>query len=328
MGRKPSRIAIAAALFAALGIGACGGSGSGQVVARVGDQTITMGKLDHLVAVLKSGWAATEQGGGNVSALRTRALGSLISSQWLIGEAADRGLSSSGLEVRRQIDLIEHRTFLGGVAELREVLQKSTGQTVADLELQASAELAQAKLRQLALAGVPKVSRAEVAAYYAQHKQSYFIRGRREARFQNRKTRAKIEKVKREVEAGKSLTSPDQVEAGELYAGAHVPPGRGDPYEAAIDSAKPHTLAGPFKIHNDEWLYEVVKVVAPRQQSLAQVAGAIAHKLTEERTQAALAGFVKTLTAEWTARTDCAGGYVAPGCRQYRGGATAGLVRL
>jgi hypothetical protein len=328
MARKPGRIAIVAALLAALGIGACGGSGSGQVVARIGDQTITMAKLDHLVAVLKNGWAASEQGGGSAPALRTQALGSLISSQWLIGEAADHGLSSSGLEVRRQIDVIEHRTFFGGVAELRQLLQKSTGQTVADVELQARAELARAKLRQLALAGVPKVSRAEVAAYYARHKQSYFVPGRREARFTNRKTRAEIEQVKRDVEAGKSLTSPQQVKVGESFTGASVPPGRGDPYEEAIDSAKPHVLAGPFKIHNDEWLYEVVKVVPPRQQPLARVAGAIAHKLSEERTRAALAAFVKTLTAQWTAKTDCAGGYVAPGCRQYRGGATEGPIRL
>jgi hypothetical protein len=306
--RRSSRSATLAALLAALGIGACGGSGSAQVVARVAGQPITKAKLDRLAAYM----AATSENGPHGAALRAQALGSLVSAQWLIAEAARRGLSSSHGELTGETEAIEQRSAV----------------PPADVELQARAELARAKLRALALAAIPKVTRAEVAAYYARHKRLYYLQGRREARFTNRKTRAEIEKVKKEAEAGKSLTSPQQVKVGELFTGASVPPGRGDPYEEAIDSAKPHTVAGPYKIHNDEWLYEVVKVVPAHQQTLEQVARAIARKLTSERSRAALAAFARVLTAQWTARTDCQRGYVAPGCRQYRGGAASGLVRL
>lgn len=314
MQRKSTRIAIAAALLlAAIGIAACGGSGSGQVIARVGEQTITKGQLDRYLAYLQREGGISVQSASAKRALRAQALGTLISGQWLIGEAASRGAAPSKAEVQRQMSALAGTT---------------TGQNAAEVKLQAQEELARAKLRQLALANVPKVSSAEIAAYYASHKHDYFVPGRREARFTNRKTRAQIEKLKKEVEAGKSLTAPDQVETGELYAGAHVPPGRGDPYEAAIDSAKPHTLAGPFKIYHDEWLYEVVKVVQPHQRPLAEVSGAIAHKLSEERTQAALSAFVKALGAQWTSKTDCDGGYLAPGCRQYRGAGAGQFIRL
>lgn len=308
MAHRQGKIAIVAALLAVLGIGACGGSSSGQVVARVAGQPITKAKLDRSEAAM----AASGEAVGAGPAPRQQALGTLISARWLVGEAAARGLSASRTEVAKKIEAIA---------------QQTPGR-LADAELQARAEVARAKLRELVLAAVPKVTQAEVAAYYARHKQLYFVAGRREARFTNRKTRAEIEKVKREVEAGKSLTSPQQVKVGELFTGASVPPGLGDPYEEAIDSAKPHTVAGPFKIHHDEWLYEVVKVVPAHQQKLAQVASAIGRKLTVERTQAALAAFDKTLTAQWTARTDCERSYVAPGCRQYRGGAADALVRL
>jgi len=90
-------------------------------------------------------------------------------------------------------------------------------------------------------------------------------------------------------------------------------------YEAAIDSAKPHIVAGPFKIGNDYWLYEVVKVIPARQKTLAEVSTAIAHKLVSERRHDAEAAFVKQWASRWSAQTDCSSGYVVLGCKQRPG---------
>lgn len=303
--------ARAAVLLVAISLGACSSRGADDPVARVGDHPITRATVDHWASVLKGSLTLSGPSGRQHLALSL-----LISYQWLIAEAARRSIPISEREVRQQIDRILARTFPGGIPELREYL-KPTGETVADLKLQARAQLALARLRATALAGVPAVSKNQVAAYYTHHRQSFVIPERREARFRNWKTRASALKVKREVEAGKSLTSPQQRKVGELFTGARVPPT--NEYERAIDSGKLHKVAGPFSIGNDYWLYEVAKIIPARAQALARVAHSIARQLTNQRRREAVAAFVKTWTADWSARTDCRAGYVVQGCRQDRG---------
>jgi hypothetical protein len=328
--RRPRQIVTGATvLLLAAGLAACGGgSSSGQVVARVAGQPITAGAVDHMVAVLKGGWTTSgaDAGAPRDQALRRQALRLLISTRWLIGEAVGRGVAISGAEVRRKVEGVERADFPTGLAEQREFL-KSTGETVADLELQARAELAQAKLRQLAIGGAPPVTQAQIAAFYAAHKRTFLIPERREARFTNRKTRPAIMKLKREIEAGRSITSPEQRKVGELFTGAQVPPRNA--YERAIDSGKLHRVAGPFKLAADEWLYEVVKIIPARQRTIAEVSTLIRRRLESERTSRALTDFTTAWSAKWVARTDCAGTLAVSACRQYRGGgATEALPNL
>jgi parvulin-like peptidyl-prolyl isomerase len=302
----------AAILLATMSLGACGGSSDpSQAVARVGNQPITKSTLAHWTAILRGAAWATP-GRVEEHALARKVLSLLIAFQWLIGEAARRGISITEFQSRQRIDVILGRTFPGAIPELRQFL-KPTGETAEDLKLQARAQLAEARLRAMAIAGVPAPTEQQIAAYYAQHKTSFVVPEHREARFANTKSRAATLKMKREVEAGKSLTSPAQRKVGELFTGATVPPQ--NEYETAIDSAKPHTVAGPFKIGNDYWLYEVVKVTPARQKTLAEVSTAIAHKLTSEHRHEAEAAFVKGWSAYWSPRTDCSSGYVVPGCK-------------
>lgn len=295
-------------------LAACGGAGSPKPVVRVGGQSITMTMLAHWTAALKTGWA--QAGQDPETSLEGKALSLLIAFRWLIGEAERRNISISEHEVRRQIDVYLRHDFPGSVAELRQFL-KPTGETPADLKLQARAQLAKAKLGAMAIAAAGHVTKTDIAAYYAQHKRDFVVLEHREARFQNPKTRAEALKIKREAEAGKGLTSPGQRKVGELYTGASVPPK--NEYEKVIDLVKPHTIAGPFKIGNDYWVYEVVKITPARQKSLAEVSASIARSLESERRQSAEAAFVKEWTGRWSPLTDCISGYVVQGCRQRPG---------
>lgn len=312
------QIAVSALVLLCAANYGCGGPSSSDVVARVGDESIAKASLTHWITVLKGGPSAPTGSASSERALRKEVLELLISSRWLIGEAARRGISISRHEVRQQIGRVEQVEFAGGTSELSGFL-KSTGETVADLELRAEDELASAKLRRLAIASVPSVTEAQVAAYYSQHKQSFIVDGRREARFINRKSRAAAEKVKQEVEAGKSLTPPGRRRVGEIFEGAHVPPSPGNEYEEAIDASPPHKVAGPYPIGNDFWLYEVVRVIPAHQKTLSEVASAIGRRLTGARRRAALMGFVDAWRTQWTAKTDCKPGYVVSRCRQYAG---------
>lgn len=308
----------AAVLFAATSLGACAGNdaSSKQVIAHVGDEAITQTALAHWMTVLKGGRTASDLPAGREQALRKQTLQLLISRQWLLGEAAGRGLSISRAEVSRQIERIEKGDFPGGIAELREFL-KSTGQSVSDLELQAKAELASAKLRSSAIASAPAVTKAQIATYYAKHAKSFFVDERRIARYENRKTWAAAAKIKHEVEAGKSLTSAAEREAHEVFTTARVPPGNA--YEKAIDSAKPHVVSGPYHIITDYWIYEVVKIIPSYQRTLAQVSGTIRKKLESTRSKRALAQLAQRLKTTWSAKTECRSGYVVQQCRQYNG---------
>jgi hypothetical protein len=312
------QIALSALVLLGVAIYGCGGPSSSEVVARVGDAPIAKASLTHWITVLKGGPSATTGSASSERALRREVLGLLISSRWLLGEAARHGISISRHEVRQQIGRVEQIDLAGGTSELSGFL-KSTGETVADLELRAEDELASAKLRRLAIASVPSATEAQVAAYYSQHTKSFMVDGRREARFINRKSRAAAEKVKQEVEAGKSLTPPERRRVGEVFEGAHVPPHPGNEYEEAIDASPPHKVSGPYPIGNDFWLYEVVRVIPAHQKPLSEVASAIRRRLTRARRRAALAGFVDAWRTQWTAKTDCMPGYVVSLCRQYAG---------
>jgi foldase protein PrsA len=309
--------ALTAALAAVVSLAGCGsGSSPGQALVRVGDAPITRATLSHWMTVMRGG--PGDPAGGGDNALRRQALQFLISSQWLIGEASHQGLSIDEREVRKQVEREEQTSFPGGPAELRQFL-KSTGQSVADVELQARSELARAKLRGMLDRSAGRPTRAQIAFYYARNRGRFHVPVRREARFTNRKTRAAAEKLKREVEAGKSLTSPAQRRVGELFAGAGAPPSQRNDYERAIFAAPPHRVAGPFHIHADYFLYEVAKVIPATTRTLRQVEGQIRKQLLDERRRQTLGAFIKAWRARWTARTDCAPGYVVQKCRQYRG---------
>jgi foldase protein PrsA len=310
-------VVCAFALGAFVGLG-CGGSGSSEIIARVDGEPIAKASLDHWISILRGGPASGKASDRN-TALRKQIVELLISARWLIGEARSHGISTSQREVRDQVSRVEHIGFVGGTAELSAFL-KSTGETVADVELQARDELASAGLRRFAVNSVPPVTDAQVAVYYKQHKPSFIVPERREARFLNSKTKSAAETAKREIEAGrKDITTPERRRVGEIYAGARVPPYPGNQYEEAIDASKPGVVSGPYHIGNDYWLYKVVKVIPSRQRGLAEVAQSIRRRLTSERTRQALTALVDAWTTRWKKVTDCKPGYVVPGCKQYDG---------
>jgi parvulin-like peptidyl-prolyl isomerase len=308
--------ALAALCLSLIGVG-CGGSDSSQPAAHVGGQAISKVSVTHWASVLNGSPSASAPAHGRQLQLEHEALSLLITYQWLIGEATRHVVPISSVELRQRIDQILGRSFPGGSAELREFL-KPTGERLADVELQARAEISLAALRRIALARASAPSAAELAAYYAQHKQSFVLPGHREAHFTNRKTEAAALQVKREVlDKKRALTSAKQRKVGEILTGAQVPPG--NEYERAIDAATPHRVSGPYKIGNDYWLYEVEKIIRPRRQSFAEVRSAIARTLTEQRRRQALTVFAEQWSSYWRARTDCIAGFQVQGCRGYRG---------
>jgi len=252
-------------------------------------------------------------GGSKRQALRKQALDFLISSQWLIGEAGERGVRLSAREVEQRFKAKKSASFPGGPEEFHEFL-KQTGQKVSDVMLEVRAGVADSRLRQMLVSKEHEITQAQIAAYYHGHKHRFTVPEQREFEATNRKTTADANKLKREVESGK--TSFDSVSRrGTAERPQKLIPG--SKLEAALYSAKPHVLIGPVKQRVDYYLLEITRITPARLRPLAQVQGSISKQLVAAQRRRALAKFVAEWRSKWIARTDCSPGYIVQKCRQY-----------
>jgi foldase protein PrsA len=324
-----------------IGCGAAGGEQT-RVVARVGDSSITTTALSHWMRVLApqhivpqpplysacvarlkqlARGAATgrleDQCRNQRRALTAQALGLLISTDWLTGEAALRGVGVSKGEIERRLEQ-GRRSFPNGEAEFQESLA-AVAHTRADLELEVEAELAREKIRQSLTGAEPRIGEAQLARYYARHIQSYRVSERRHIYIaENFPSRAAAMRLIREVAHGRSLAD---VSLSETFPRSEIAETFGEKRTIleAIFAAKPHVVAKPVELNHLFLVFEVTRVAPAHLQSFASVRGAIAQHLLREQQRRTLAGFVAAWRRRWTARTDCSAGYVVQKCRQYRG---------
>jgi PPIC-type PPIASE domain/SurA-like N-terminal domain len=295
----------------------CNGTTNG-VVARVGNMVITRTTLDHRLAILAGGRLPANPTGEQFRAIRRQALESLISSDWVIGEAMSRGIDVSDREVQQAIAKRE-RAYPGGAPEFRAFL-KATNQTMPDVRLEARTELASLKLRQNVIGTVAKVTSTQIARYYRDHQQSFTIPEERRVAISNRKSRAAADKLRRQVEAGGSLLSRHQREVGEVSLTVRSALHRRNELETAIYQARPHELTGPVLVGGyTYYLFRVTKVVPARRRPRSEVYDLIRKRLATDAVRRKLSTSVETWRARWIAATDCRPQYVMQKCRQYRG---------
>jgi PPIC-type PPIASE domain/SurA-like N-terminal domain len=315
------RHAAAFALFVAFApaAGGCaGGTSARSAVARIGGKPIAEGAVEHWARILGGG-ASGASGSQTKATRRAQALELLISSTWLIEEAAAQGISPSEAEVRRRLQGKRAEIAPGGEAELRAYL-RATGETVADLAREARAELVAARLDRAIRVRAGTAGASEVAGYYARHRRLFLIPERRRIAYANKASRSAIERLRRRVEAGHSLISAAARKVGEghLTVGDASASRRG-PFERAIFAARPHVLTGPVYDGVDYDLFIVERVMPARRRTLVQVRAQLARQLTAARVRRTRAALTSAWMAEWTSRTSCSPGYVVQKCRQYHG---------
>jgi hypothetical protein len=316
MFRGKARISTTTAVLATTALLAgCGGAKVDGVAVQVGQTQITNAAVNHWITVLAVGHPP--QDASKRQALREKALDFLISSTWLVGEANGDGVTPSAGEVQRQL-ATKQSAFTGGSAELEEYL-RTTGQTKADLELQSKTEVAEAKIRQMVIAQAPKVTTAQALVYYRQHKQQYTPSEMREVATVNRKTLAQTISLKREVQSGRRPFASVSVTTSVPLSPQSYDPARGKDatLAIAIHRARPGVLMGPVKEHVDYYLFEVKRIVPPRERPFAEVQSSIVKQLASQRQQRALVAFIAAWRAKWSAMTDCHAGSVVQKCRNY-----------
>lgn len=343
-----------------------GDPSAGQVVATVGPVKITAAQLAHVmkvknpklpvptppdyaacIASLKASPSNDNVGlptsaSGLKVVCQTRYQGQLaaalsraIHDRWLLGQAAEQGLSVSRAEIEHELQ--ESKQALGGSNAKLEAYLKNAGQTLGELEFESKLNHLTNKIFQgIASQGV---SGAQAARFYAEHKQQFTIPQGRDLGILRTATEASALKAKQELQSGKSFSSVAKELSGigqplgarngavsDLKPGIYQEPALNN----AIFSAKPGRLYGPIQITAPHktiapetgsgfFLFEVRRIVPERQIPLAKVKGAIAAQLAKQQKAQAVVAYTKAFKGKWRARTDCRPGYVlVPLCKQFK----------
>jgi foldase protein PrsA len=257
------------------------------------------------------------------TSLKQEVLGFLISSEWVIGEAANLGVKVSDAEVKKEFEKIKNEQF-PKAAEFEKFLATS-GQTVSDLLLRVKLNMLSSKIQQKIAKGKGAPSKAEIEKYYKENQSRFGTPEKRNVSIILTKTEAQANEAKKEIESGKSFASvaksksidpTSKATGGELKG---VVKGQEEAaLNTAIFSAPLNKLSGPVKTPFGYYIYEVKSSTPGTQQTLAQSEASIKQQLTATKQQAALSKFVKEFKKTWTAKTDCREGYVVMDCKQYK----------
>ncbi|MCW3027352.1 MAG: peptidylprolyl isomerase [Solirubrobacterales bacterium] len=255
--------------------------------------------------------------------LQQQVLGFLISSDWVIGEAAHLAVKVSDAEVHKQFQKIKTQQF-PRAAEFEKFL-KSTGQTTSDLLLRVKLNQLSSKIQEKVAKQKHTVTKAEIEKYYNENKQRFGTPEKRNVEIILAKTEADAKKAKQEVESGKSFSSvakrvsidPTSKANGGLLT--EVVKGQQEKsLDTAIFSAKPNVLGGPLKTAFGYYVFRVKSSTPGNQQSLAQAEAAIKSQLTATQSQTTISKFVKEFRKKWKGMTDCRSGYIVKDCKQFK----------
>jgi parvulin-like peptidyl-prolyl isomerase len=330
-------------------------AGSSEAVVTVGMTTITKAALLHRMAIgapfknevpvppayaacaahLRSEQSSSAGAGESVEALeraceqkrralQQTALSSMINDAWLANEAA-----ADGIEVDEAAFAREYRASAAALAQQGPSLQQrlaQTGRTVSDLKAELRVGQLSNKIYEHIEKKAPPVTDALIARYYAAHKHAYVLPERRDLRIVRASSAAAVLRAKHEIESGESfadvvkrltVAQPFSASKGLVLGLTHTlyaEPILSD----AIFKAHPGVLTGPVKIPLGYYVFEVTRLIASRQLTLAQATPTIRRQLPEQLQNLTRAKFVKAYKKKWTSRTDCHAGYVVEGCRQYK----------
>jgi len=256
--------------------------------------------------------------------LKERALDRLITNEWVIGAAKEIGFKVPEGAVEQNIAEFKRRNF--PTEKKLHAYLLSIGQTLGDLIFQTRVEFSAEAIRRAIKRKVGSFPQARIVNYYDAHKSRYVVPENRDLQIVRTDTRAQALGAKREIASGKSFASvvkklglkqPIFSKEGlvlGLKSGVYSEP----VLNTAIFTAHLNKLSGPVHISLGYYVFQVKRVHARRQKSLAEVEAGIKSKLPEKLQEQALAAYVAAWRARWSARTSCAPGYVVRRCKQYR----------
>jgi len=291
----------------------CGGVSGSAIVVRVGEQAISKATVDHWTRVVGRGGAFEgSRGKPKHGSARERALALLISSNWLIGEAARQGVPIARAAVEES--LARRSGVSGGLPSRLRI----AGQTKAGLEFETKAEMAFEAIRETLAERADQVTKRETLTFYRENRQKFTTPEVRITDLvENLPSRETAEHVVARVGAGARFTN------AAVYH-ERVTPAAAEGYIAgkkelvkAIFSAGVGVVSPPLPLNGHWTVFVVRKVIPGRPETFPEARAEATFRLRVARQRALKGRIEREYLARWKARTKCVSGYVAPGCPQF-----------
>lgn len=300
----------------ALGAAGCAGGAEGPTVVRVGGDAIGQRTVAHWSRVAERGGLFDGTSAAGTGTPKERGVAFLISSAWLVGEAARLGVAVPASAVSRAAS---ERSTATGEAEFDESLH-AAGQTRADVEREVRAELSLAAIRRSLAKRAALVSGGEIAAFYESNRRMFVISEVRDVDLiESFPSRAVAVAVVKRIGGGRRFAKKAFHEKPLRSSIAKWKIADKKVVLRAIFAARPGAVSKPMRMSGRWIVFVVRRIVPPSLEPLAQVRGEIVRLLIARRRKQIGAQFEREYKARWTARTSCRPGYVVQGCAQYSG---------
>lgn len=262
--------------------------------------------------------------------LKEAALGQILDTIWIQGEAEELGISVTEKQVAEELALIKKQSFPTKAAYAK--FLKEAHFTNKDVIERVKLKTVSTQIQERIAAEAPPPSKSEVADYYNQVKGTQFTKAAsRDIRVVVNGNKGKVEQAKailvkddspaswKKVTA-KYSTDPTTKSKGGLQPALSEELLASQPeLKKAVFGSPANTVVGPVSINGKYFTLEVVKLNPEKIQPLKEVESQITSQLTQTVAQEVFSNFVGEYQGKWTSRTFCASGYVISRCANYIG---------
>jgi foldase protein PrsA len=268
-------------------------------------------------------------GGKKYEELKAAALGELLDTIWIQGEAEELGISVTPKQISTELAQIKKTNFKTP-AEYQEFL-KTSNFTKADVLARVKLQVLSTQIQEQVSNEAPPPSSAEIADYYDNSKESQFTtKESRDVRLIVNRNKAQVEKAKAALDrdhsvagwkkaAAKYSSDPTTKSKGGLQNEISEESVQG-PLRKAVFDGGTGEVRGPFVLQGNFFVVEVVKLNPEKVKPLGEVRTQISSQLAQQQQQEFFSEFVSDYQSKWTSRTFCADDFKVEGrCANYVG---------
>jgi parvulin-like peptidyl-prolyl isomerase len=343
-GRQRLALVVFGALFVVLFAGYAIAQGLGHpsvpsgdvaIVQHVPDDIATVSEADFKRALLQQAAQgklkkAPQPGDDKYEELKTAALGELLDTIWIQGEAEELGISVTPKQIATELATIKKTNFKTE-GEYQKFL-KTSRFTKEDVLARVKLQLLSTQIQEQISKEAPPASSSEISDYYDSAKDSqYKTPASRDVRIVVNKDKTKVEAAKAALEKDDSDASWKKVAA--KYSEDPTTKTKGGlqsalteevlasqkELKAAIFGNPVGVVVGPVDVSGSFFVVEVDKLNLEKVKSLAEVSAEIKTQLTQQISQEVFSEFVAEYQSKWQSRTFCASGFVIERCANYVG---------
>jgi len=343
-GQQRLALLLFGALFVLLFAGYAIANGLGQPSVPAGDVAIVQEVPEEIGSVSEAEFkrallqqaaqaklkGTPKPGDDKYEELKTAALGELLDTIWIQGEAEELGIAVTPKQIATELAQIKKTNFKTAAA-YQEFL-KTSRFTKADVLARVKLQLLSTQIQEAIAKQAPPATEAEISDYYETNKDTqYTTPESRDVRVVVNKDKAKVEEAKAALEKDSSPESWKKVakkysEDPTTSAKGGLQPGlteellaSQEELKSAVFETATGVIGGPVEVEGKFFVIEVEKLNPAKIKGLAEVSAEIKGQLTEQVAQLVFSDFVAEYQSKWQSRTFCAEDYVIERCANYVG---------